>query len=406
MKNNTIIKLFTVCAVIYLSSCGGGGESTPDPIITPTTYSSGEISEDVTWTSDNVYVLDGRVVVPNGVTLTIEAGTVIKAEGGQEADASCLLVARGGKLMAMGTASQPIIMTSVADNISSSHPNYPGFANLNEGQKGLWGGLIVLGNAPVSVDGDAVAFQIEGVPASDPNGLYGGTDASDNSGTIQYLQVRHGGTNIGEGNEINGITFGGVGSGTTVSNVEVIANVDDGIEMFGGSVNVSNAIVWAQGDDAFDVDQAYSGTISNFMYIGDASSDHGLEIDGPEGSMLGSFSLTGGTMKGYNPDGGEYADFRDEAAGSVSNMYFWNHSCSSDFEIDGGSSTANITFSNLQFNTSHLDATCKVDVSVICDDQTGNGTNFDATNVSTGSTGASSTLGVGWSCTVYEGAHQ
>ena len=147
------------------------------------------------------------------------------------------------------------------------------------GQKGLWGGLIVLGNAPVSVDGDAVAFQIEGVPASDPNGLYGGTDASDNSGTIQYLQVRHGGTNIGEGNEINGITFGGVGSGTTVSNVEVIANVDDGIEMFGGSVNVSNAIVWAQGDDAFDVDQAYSGTISNFMYIGDASSDHGLEID-------------------------------------------------------------------------------------------------------------------------------
>ena len=397
--------LYFFLSLFFLSSCGGGDDDPVNPIgpVTPTQY-SGEITQDVTWTKDNIYILDGRVVVTDGVTLTIEAGTVIKAEGGQGADASTLLVARGGKLLANGTASEPIIFTSVADNISNTHTNYPGFANLNASQKGLWGGVIMCGFAPISASTDAV--QIEGIPATDMNGLYGGTDPMDNSGSLSYVQIRHGGTNIGEGNEINGLTLGGVGNGTTISNIEVIANVDDGIEFFGGSVNASNLLVWGQGDDAFDIDQSYSGTITNILGIADAESDHALEIDGPEGSMIAGFTLNGGTLKGFNPDGGEYADFRDEAVGSINNLYFYDFSCSSDFEIDGNSTSANLTFSNIEFNTSHLDVSCKVLWSDICDDQTGNSTNFNASNV-TGpvSAGANLSQFVGWSCANRENAY-
>jgi len=142
---------------------------------------------------------------------------VIKGQAGTGANASSLLVARGGKINALGTADAPIIMTSIADQIQPGQVVSP---NLAPDVTGLWGGLIILGNAPISASAEAV--QIEGIPTSDSNGLYGGTDAMDNSGTIQYVSVRHGGTNIGEGNEINGITFGGVGAGTVVENVEVL----------------------------------------------------------------------------------------------------------------------------------------------------------------------------------------
>ena len=397
-----ILNAAVLLSVLTMVSCGGtddgsGGNTTP----TPTTEYSGVITENVTWTKDNEYTLAGRVVVPSGVTLTIEAGTVIKAFPGQEANACALIVARGGKLMAEGTASEPIIFTTTADQITNTHTNYPGFANLDESYKGYWGGVIVLGNAEISAD--AAQVQIEGIPASDTNGLYGGSDNADNSGVIRYVQIRHGGTLLGDDNEINGLTLGGVGTGTTIEYVEVLGNVDDGIECFGGSVNLSHALVWAQGDDAFDIDQSYSGTINNFMGIADAESDHGLEIDGPEGAMVGMFTMSNGTIKGYNDPAinGEYADFRKEATGTISNVYFYNFSCGSDFEIDGSTNTngaAALTFSGLEFNTSHLADSCKNTAMEICDDQTGSGVNFNATNVTTPSVGANESAFLGWSC--------
>lgn len=369
---------------------------------------SGVISKDVTWTNDNVYTLDGRVVVANGVTLTIEAGTIIKAKQGQEAEASVLIIARGGKINAKGTASEPIIFTSELDELTNNHANYPGFANLDETMKGLWGGVLILGKAPISAD--ASEMQIEGIPASDVNGLYGGNDATDNSGTFQYVQIRHGGTLIGEGNEINGLTLGGVGSSTVIENIEIIANVDDGIECFGGTVNVKNILVWAQGDDAFDIDQSYAGTIDNFMYFGDAESDHGLEIDGPEGAMEGSFHLKNGTMKGYfdNTINGEYADFRDGALGTVENVYFYNFSCESDLELDASADSDNaqlgkLNFVNLAFNISHLDANaCNVTIDDIClDNRTDGGntfSNWNAQVVTIQTTGADKNKFLGWTC--------
>jgi len=227
-------------------------------------------------------------------------------------------------------------------------------------QSGLWGGLIVLGNALISAD--AAAVQIEGIPPSDTNGLYGGTDATDNSGVIRYVSIRHGGANIGEGNEINGLTLGGVGSGTTIQYVEIIGNQDDGIEAFGGTVNASNILVWNAGDDSFDMDQAYSGTIDNFIGILGADSDHGLELDGPEGSTDGSFTLQNGSIKG-NADatGGEYADLRADVKCTLNNIYFFNFKESSDFELDNNGVAQNyldgaIVLTNLQFNVSHLTA--------------------------------------------------
>ena len=396
----TILNLVVAFAAVSLVSCTGDGTEPPVDVL-PTTSYSGVISENVTWSKENIYELSGRVVVPSGVTLTIEAGTIIKAFPGEEANACALIIARGGKIIAEGTATEPIIFTTTADQLTNTHSNYPGFANLDETFKGLWGGVIVLGKAEISAD--ASEKQIEGIPASDTNGLYGGSDNSDNSGVIRYVQIRHGGTLLGQDNEINGLTLGGVGSGTIIENVEVIGNVDDGIECFGGSVNINNALVWAQGDDAFDIDQSYSGTINNFMGIADSQSDHALEIDGPEGSMVGMFTLTNGTLKGHNDPNinGEYADFRQEATGVLSNIYFYNFSCGSDFEIDGSTNTngaSALSFTALEFNTSHLSDSCKNTISEICDDQTGSGVNFNATEVSSPTVGADESAFAGWTC--------
>lgn len=312
---------------------------------------AGTYTSDKTLTADKIWKLSGRVFIADGATLTIPAGTIIKAEGGTGTDSSFICIARGGKIDAQGTAEKPIIMTSVADDIQIGQKNG---SNLDASNVGLWGGLLVLGKAPGSFKNDVVEYQIEGIPAEETNGLYGGNDPADNSGVINYLSIRHGGTSIGEDNEINGLTLGGVGTGTTISNVEVIGNQDDGIEFFGGTVNASNLLVWGQGDDGLDIDQSYSGTINNAIVIANSSSDHGLEIDGPEGSMEGSFKLENITLIGdESAANGEYADFRKGALGSVNNLYAYGFQSGKDFELDAEADSASfeagtLTFSNIE----------------------------------------------------------
>lgn len=281
------------------------------------------ITSDTRWTADKTYILGGRITVESGATLTIDAGTIIKGQAGTGANATALLVARGGKLMAEGTADKPIIFTSIADEISQDDIAAGNFAspNLSPDVNGLWGGVIVLGNAPISASnssGDVSEVQIEGIPTSDPNGLYGGSDAADNSGVLKYISIRHGGTNIGNGNEINGLTLGGVGSGTVIENIEVVANQDDGIEWFGGSVNVTNAVVWNAGDDGMDTDQAWTGTLTNFAVI--TVSGHCFELDGPEGSATGSHVIQNGFV---NAAGSEDLINVDNNSGvALKNIYF------------------------------------------------------------------------------------
>lgn len=280
----------------------------------------GFISANETWVSTEIYELKGKVVVESGATLTIEPGTIIKGQQGTGTNASALVIAKGAMINAVGTATNPIIFTSVLDNIVEGQLTG---TNLDEGDQGKWGGIMILGDAPISAaDGDVLS-QIEGIPVTDTYGAFGGSNATDNSGTMSYVSIRHGGALIGAGNEINGLTLGGVGSGTTINNIEVVANLDDGVEFFGGTVDASNILVGFQGDDGIDIDMNYSGTVNEFIVINGANSDEGLEIDGPEGTTYtdGLFALTNGSV--YTFGGSDaHGDFKSKAQGTTTNVSF------------------------------------------------------------------------------------
>jgi hypothetical protein len=351
------------------------------------------ITTNTTWTKNNIYELAGRITVLDGVTLTIEAGTIIKGQAGTGANATALLVARGAKLNAVGTATAPIIFTSVADEISVAQVAAGDFKspNLDATVSGLWGGLIVLGKAPISAT--AAQIQIEGIPTTDANGLYGGTDVADNSGILKYISIRHGGANIGNGNEINGLTLGGVGNGTVIENIEVVANQDDGIEFFGGSVNVTNALVLNSGDDAIDTDQSWSGTLDNFIVICGDATDHALEIDGPEGTLNAAHTLRNGSVKG-NP-ATELGDFRSCARGTFEDIFFFGFSdpatagrCDFSLSNPTGSTCTTDNFTNniLNFASMELDTVGMNSPALTAVFK--NGTSVHATIVSTRTVGA------------------
>ena len=309
---------------------------------------SGLISQDLTLTNNIIWELNGKVVVGDGTIVTIEPGTIIKGLEGTGSLASAFIVARGGLIDARGTADEPIIFTSINDNIQVGQK---AGTNLDENDRGLWGGVIILGNAPSSFEGDSEESQIEGIPADDEFGRFGGTDSEDNSGFFQYVSIRHGGALIGSGNEINGLTMGGVGSGTLIDHVEVVGNVDDGFEWFGGTVNSSNLVAFAGGDDGLDIDQAFSGTITNALVIQGDISDHALEIDGPEGTLQGAFIIDGLTIIGDpTAPNGEIADFRDGAQGTIKNVYIRGFSAAQDVELDDAGTATNYTNGDLSFS--------------------------------------------------------
>lgn len=313
--------MLAIAALTLMSAaCSDDDAATPENE-TDNIVVQGLIEEDQTWKADRIYELNGRVIVTEGVKLTIEPGTIIKGRDGQGANASALMIARGATIHAVGTADKPIIFTTVLDNIKVGEKRGTNLTERAE-DRGKWGGLVVLGRAPISYAGSLEA-QIEGVPAQEKLGLYGGDNSEDNSGRIEYVSIRHGGTEIFGGSEINGLTLGGVGSGTVIRNIEIFANYDDGIEFFGGTVNVSNVLVAHQGDDGIDVDQAYKGTVDGFMVIHSGDTDKGLEIDGPEGAENadGAFILKNGTLIGGG-SAASPADFKSKAQGRVENVVF------------------------------------------------------------------------------------
>lgn len=349
----------------------------------PVELVEGNITANTTWSNDKIYEIAGRIFVTDGITLTIQEGTIIKGRTGSGTNASVLTVARGGKIIADGTAAKPIIFTSVEDNIQLGQLKG---SNRDASDNQLWGGLVILGKAPISPDAGTEA-QIEGVPASEPLGLYGGNIDADNSGILDYVSIRHGGTTIdpAKGNDINGLTLGGVGSGTSITNIEIIANFDDGVEFFGGSVNVTNLLVYGVGDDAIDVDQAWKGTVDNFWVFttADASSDEGLEIDGPEGSenATGKFTIQNGTITAVG--GGSAADFKSRAQGTVSNVK-WTGFTSATVKI------------RASYQNNCVDSKSDAFTNVTGDDLTFSNVEFTAVSVYTGSKDDAGTS----SCTV------
>ena len=273
----------------------------------------------VTWTKDNEYILEGFVFVNDGQVLTIEPGTVIRFRAGQAENASALIVSRGGKIIANGTREEPIIFTAEGDDLEGS---------VTKDARGLWGGLIILGNAPINLEeGEA---SIEGIPFAEPRGIYGGVDENDDSGELRYVSIRHGGTNIGEGNEINGLTLGGVGQNTKIQYVEVIANNDDGIEIFGGTVNLENIVISGCDDDAFDYDLGWTGNGQFWLgiqsdYLGDNLIEAGGGIDPVTGLSQSLPKIYNATMVGNGETGnGACAIFERNAGGIIANSIFLN----------------------------------------------------------------------------------
>jgi len=272
-----------------------------------------------TWTNDNTYILDGFVFVNAGDVLTIEPGTVIKGQTGSGADASALVVARGGQIQANGTAEAPIVFTFEADALDGSTP-----FNV----RGQWGGVILLGNAQLnSSPGET---QIEGIPDTESRGRYGGEDDEDSSGSVTYVSIRHGGTDIGAGNEINGLTLGGVGAGTNLEFIEVISNADDGVEFFGGTASIKHVVTAFCGDDSFDYDEGWRGYGQFWCTVqeegeGDRGGEHDGGTDPEDGLPYAHPVIYNATYMGRGSDAGRRAlTFRDNAGGEYHNSIFYN----------------------------------------------------------------------------------
>lgn len=290
------------------------------------------LTGNVTWTKDNVYFLTERCFVESGDTLTIEAGTVVKGNAGSGANATALIIARGAYIIAKGTAQEPIIFTAASDDLSR-------VVDIAPGTKGLWGGLIVLGDA--SLNSNPGETEIEGLPSGDARSLYGGSNDDDNSGVIQYISIRYGGTSIAPNNDINGLTLGGVGRGTTIDHVEVIFNFDDGVEFFGGTVNTSYMVVAFCGDDSFDYDEGYRGKGQFWFTIqSDSTGDRMGEHDGgtdPETAMpYATPEIHNATWIGKGTGTNRTMTLRDNAGGFYFNSIFIDQGRGIDIEMLGG----------------------------------------------------------------------
>ena len=249
-----------VTAAAEVEGCPTGTSSiTPADGVTTTCEISGKITNDLTLTSNNLYALSGPVFVgedkANSAKLSIEAGTTIFGRSGGD----YLVVSRDSQIEALGSSTAPITFTS-SEDISGEETGH-----------GQWGGIVILGNAKSNKcpsDGSDCALQVEGV---EEGAVFGGTNDEDNSGTLRYVVVKHAGYEIAPDNELNGVTFGGVGSGTKVEYLQVHENADDGVEFFGGTVNLKYVVLTGNQDDSVDWDNGYRGNMQYVLVKHDAN---------------------------------------------------------------------------------------------------------------------------------------
>ncbi len=387
MQMKSLFKISTIAGALILAGCGGDinltsdvdnsvGDTTinnPAPTTPPTStvelpgkvssslgqdvsatlgfdvtvqVLDGEISEDtkLVASSDGTpvfYAISGALEVMAGATLTIEPGVVIFGQSGND----YLVIHRDADIMAEGTKTKPIIFTSLQD--------VKGEAT----DAGQWGGLVLLGNAPSNKcpsDGSACALQVEGVA---DGAVFGGTDWEDNSGVLKYVVVKYAGYEIAPDNELNGITFAGVGSGTTVDYVQIHSNADDGVEFFGGAVNLKHLVLTANRDDSVDWDNGFRGKLQH-VYIEHAKNageaNRGIEADNdgstPDKEPQSNPTIANMTIIGNNfesPDkDSEGIYLREGTAAKIFNTVVTGPSEMGEcFEIEGGD-TSSVTVDN------------------------------------------------------------
>lgn len=301
MKNNLLLGL-AITALLF-NSCAtddtadiiindnsivnnnGGSAGNPEDIAIP----AAEYSSDLTLNANGTYTISGPVIMTEGANLIIGEGVTIKADA--TGASVYIAVSQGAKIIANGTATNPIVMTSASASPSA----------------GDWGGLIILGKAPInSVTGSATSTsEIGSLP-------YGGTNAADSSGIIRYVRVEYSGGAADGSSENNGFSFYGVGAGTTVDYIQAFEGADDGIEFFGGTVAVNHAVVINCQDDSIDWTEGFTGSVKDAYVKHGAEHDKGFECDG------------------YNTD-----------IGNLSNPIFWSKPTVTDVTIVGlGSSAA------------------------------------------------------------------
>ncbi|MEQ8819977.1 MAG: hypothetical protein RLY93_07005 [Sumerlaeia bacterium] len=309
-----------------------------------------DITVSETWTNDNVYNLTTQIYVLPGASLTIEPGTVI-ASSPTMTGAGALAVTRGAQIFVNGTVTDPVIFTTTNDvatwDVDGSHPTgrNPKTGTWREAAN-EWGALAIMGNALISdsldPDNDALPngtneTNLEGLVASGPSDtrvLYGGNDDDDDSGSVTYVSLRYGGRVIGLGDELNALSLAGVGRETEISYVDIMNNVDDGIEIFGGTVNISHFNIWNVGDDSLDIDQGYRGKIQFGLIVqgysvdasqGSGVGDNAIEIDGAEDSdaqPVTTTSIYNLTVIGQPIDGDGLTAWRDNARVQYRNCIF------------------------------------------------------------------------------------
>jgi len=362
-------------------------------------------------TCDKTYLLDNKIYVPAGKTLTIQPGTVIKGvPTGTTLAANAILVHRDGKIFASGTESCPIIFTAQADNLDGTYP----LTN-----KGQWGGIVILGKAfnnlttaanysPAGTNGffgtaqvggvnspaggDGVGF-IEGFTAADARNLYGmppgQADDNDNSGVLRYVSIRHAGASVGANNELNGLTLGSVGRGTTIENIEVVSNDDDGIEPFGGTVNMKYLTLMFNNDDNFDYDQGYSGKVQFILSVKlDAATftggDSGLEIDGDDNkanpAVLSNATIYNATFIGNGsnttPTGGGSGPWainaKEKVQGTIRSSIFANYRSGLNLIKSLGTRTGTVESYHNWFGQDNTGATITPSLIIECNTFVGN----------------------------------
>jgi len=227
---------------------------------------SGVYTDDIILTKDTLWALDNEVIIggdnTNSATLTIQEGTEIFGHNGDD----YLYISRGSKIIAKGTKEEPISFTSKKDILGLA----------SQYHKGEWGGLVIAGNAPTNVrHKDKFEFSLSG-------GEFGGNQPHDNSGILHYVLIKYAGHEVGMDKELNGLSLGGVGDGTLIDYIEVYNNYDDGIELWGGTVNLKHIVLIGNGDDNIDTDHGYQGKMQ-YVYIKQTTTTsrnpRGLEAD-------------------------------------------------------------------------------------------------------------------------------
>ena len=305
---------------------------------------SGNITTDMHLTNDTTWIIDGLVTVTNGADLKIEAGTTIAGKNGTGASTSYLVIDKGSKIFAEGTSNNPIIFTS-EDSLTG------------QAAWGQWGGVTIIGNA---ANAQVAPYEVNSAFVA------GTTNMVDSSGVLTYVEVLNSGITMEQDKEINGLSLVGAGEGTVIKNLTVNKSDDDCVELWGGTVNLTNVTLSECSDDHFDIDDGFSGTVKN-LTITQTTGNAGIEMSGNTHATFDGFTITQttSTKEGgifFKKDGigghfksGTVTDNSDDTYGAI-------HS-------QGVADIANTSFNNVTLSGSSSDATFTGDSAVALEAQ-------------------------------------